>query len=324
MAKQGGQMFFLKRKLFFLLFFFSSFLKGGELYLEVSNEDMGALGSIPRAFKQNKEISDGNYTQGVYFSYSFSPGKQKKLTFSLAQDLFTPSGDNKVLAKPSNGVRPFASYSLIGGDFYLRQENFLHNVGLYLGLLGPASFGGQMQNFFHKTFKKKEGYPGWDDQVGSEALASLEYSVAYRKSLFCRYLCIEGSPSVSVSVGNLVRRVAIGGSLRVGKRLPEDYVLTAHKFLSRGPYLRDGKTFFWNLFVGVYLVDVYYNALLDKATELSKKVFVKRKSQMTEFSFGGDLAFSRFLMRLAFVMRSAEYEGHKPYEFVRLGLGYKI
>ncbi len=317
-------MFFFKKEIFLLLVFFSQYVSAHELYLEVSNEDMGILRAVPKILRKDKEKPDGNYTQGIYFSYSFTLRQNQKLTFSLAQDLFTPSGEEKFKSYAEEGSRPFASYSLMGGDFYWKQENFLHSLGLFFGFLGPASFGAQMQNFFHKTFKKKEGYLGWQDQVSSEFLASLEYSVAFRKSFFCSYVCIESSPSVSFSFGNLVRRVALGGSLRVGKGLMEDYMSTAHKFLSRGPYLRDGNSFFWNIFVGFYLIDIYYNALLDKKTTLTNQVVVKKKPQVTEVSFGGDIGFSRLLMRLAFVIRSKEYETEKAYEFVRVGLGYRL
>lgn len=317
-------MFFLKKKLFALFVFFSQFLSANELYLELSNEDMGILSGIPRILKQDKKKYDGNYTQGIYFSYSFSPRKNQKVSFSLAQDLFTPSGEDKFKSYAEEGSRPFGSYSLIGGDFYWKQKNFLHNIGLSLGFLGRASGGAEMQNFFHKTFKKREGYLGWQDEVDAEFLASFEYSVAFRKNFFCSYVCIESSPSVSFSFGNLVRRVALGGSLRVGRGLMQDYMSTAHKFLSRGPYLQDGKSFFWNLFVGFYLVDVYYNALFDKKTSLTGQIVVKKKPQVTEVSFGGDVGFSRLFVRIAFVLRSKEYETDKGSEFLRLGLGYRL
>ena len=222
------------------------------------------------------------------------------------------------------GSRPFASYSGLGGRYFWRGSYFLQRASFVAGFLGESSFGGQMQSFFHKTFKGREGYEGWQDQVEGGVFALGEYSAGLQKNFFCRRVCLSVIPSGTFTLGNLVTSLSLGGTIAFGQkeRASNDF-LKSYSFLSGGSGFLAGKDFSWSLFTSFFWVDVFYNRLLEGETILSRIVPVAIRPHFFEFHFGGDLSYTGAFSKLSFVLRFNEYEGRDLYGFLRFGLGYR-
>lgn len=317
--------FFASCGLLSFCFLLSSHLFAGNIFVEFSNEDMGLLGEIPRGLRGSSEEVDGNFTQGFFLSYS-SQLKKERFFYSIfiEQDLFTPSGEKKELPFATDGARAFASYTGLGGRFVMKSSALLQSVTLFVGALGAASGGAQMQNFFHKTFKKKEGYPGWEDQIEGGALFHAQYNLTVKEAFFCEYLCLEVAPSLGFSFGTLKTGVSYGGGLRIGSKLKEDFETHHHSALSREPSSLYSSGFSWNLFVRYFFLEFFHNELLQGKTRVSKSRTVSPYASTREAQFGFLLRFSSFSTQLQFVMRSKEYEEHEPYEFIRFGMGFEV
>ena len=309
----------------FLFFCFSFSLQGGEIYFELSNEDMGALGGVSKALRGSSSRPDGNYTQGAYLSYSHKDLLPNSLfSFFILQDLFSPSDKIKERPFATEGSRAFASYAGGGARFVFRHHFLFQSLLLMVGVLGPNSGGAQIQNFFHETFRKKKAYSGWRDQIKGGAFFISQYNLSLRKSFFCDYLCTELSSSAGVSLGNLSTRMSLGGGLRLGTKLEEDYTTNHHSFLSQGISPSSSKGFSWNLLIRFFFIDVFHNHLLHGKTLLSQLKPVSPLSITGESHLGALLRFKKIALHLLFVFRSKEHETHEPYEFIRFGMGYQI
>lgn len=311
--------------IFLFVLVVSSFnLKAREFYFELSNEDMGPIADVRNKIFKLEDLPDGNYTQGVYLSYTPNFIDGRKISFFFEQDLFSPSGQAKYSSLAQEGVRAFASYSGLGLHYRVRTIFLLHKVTLFSGIFGPYSFGGEFQNFFHKSFRGKDPYLGWQDQIEGGFVGLLQYNFTIRHNLFCDLLCFEIAPSASFLLGNLNRSSSFGGSLRVGRDLVKDYGPEAYSFLSQGEFLTDAKSFSWNLFLSFFVVDVHYNKVLHGRTLLTKLKTVDPYAETTETAFGFNLVFKKWGSHFRYVLKSKEFKNHSSYGFLRVGLSYHI
>ena len=240
----GGKGVFIRIIVFWMLAF-SGTLLSGQIFFEFSNEDMGILAPFfPKGGKLSPEKNDGEYTQGLFLSYTWKRFRKEHASIFLLQDLYSPSGSVKRESTAQRGSRPFASYSRLGGRYFWRGSYSSQRASFVAGFLGEDSFGGQMQSFFHKTFKGREGYEGWQDEVEGGVFVLGEYSAGLQKNFLCSGVCLAVIPSGTLTLGNLVTSLSLGGSIVFGQkeRVNGDF-LKSYSFLSGGSGFLAGKDF---------------------------------------------------------------------------------
>jgi lipid A 3-O-deacylase len=217
------------------------------------------------------------------------PGYQKNLYFSIGQSAYTP--DDLHRSDLIKDDRPYAGITYFSLGFIGKDTDKMDAIEVELGIVGPDSYASFLpdvvHDWLHETFEVK----GWKNQLKDEPILNLFYGRNWRVlSSGSR----DGSaydiiPRIGVSVGNLLTAVNIGGEVRLGFNLPNDF---GTRFIGQGSETnapieaKDGdsqktNSFGVHLFFGLDVSAIARNLLLDgntflKSPSVKKKHFVER------------------------------------------------
>lgn len=151
--------------------------------------------------------------------------EQQNLTFSIGQAIFTPS--NRKWASVIPNDRPYAAAVLAGLGYNARRGDRLQASLLQVGIVGPSARGRQAQNGIHKV-TGDDPFLGWDNQIRDEGVFRVVHERLHRHLPAARP-AKPGSwrrDAIShwgASVGNLLTHANLGGELRWGPTLPDDF-----------------------------------------------------------------------------------------------------
>ena len=114
-------------------------------------------------------FNDGYYTNGLTFFYKYIPKTQdtsfpkKIIEYNLGIKMYTPR--KGTAPRIIDQDRPFAGYLFTKAsiNYFFENESYL-KVGASIGIIGPSSGGGKIQNAFHKMLGLYE-ILGWEYQI---------------------------------------------------------------------------------------------------------------------------------------------------------------
>jgi hypothetical protein len=157
-------------------------------------------------------------------------GISKNIYFNASQRIYTPGNDK--IATIIRDDRPYSGIIALGVGVNERHRNYsndtqvLDTKELTLGIIGPASFARQTQNFVHSTFDVYKA-AGWKNQLGTEPavmymierkiktdLQQNSYTPGYSKDLIKFY---------GLRVGNISTTINLGIEGRYGLNIPNDF-----------------------------------------------------------------------------------------------------
>ena len=142
--------------------------------------------------------------------------------YEVAQAMFTPS--NKDLNPPDPNDRPYAGILAVSLTAYVDRTNSFHALKFTTGVVGPASLAEQTQDTVHSLIG--DGKPaGWDHQLKNEPILDLAYEYRYKFHLLGQHdeWSVETLPVAGGWLGNMLTQGQIGGLLRTGYNLPDDF-----------------------------------------------------------------------------------------------------
>ena len=142
------------------------------------------------------DYTDQFYTNGIRFDFvapaiSDNPVKHILLPYwskaknyyglSLVQNLYTPSTTK--IPGILYGDRPYSAYLYFGSFKITNDEthHFRQTSELDLGVIGPPSMGGTVQDLFHKYVPYNNEPLGWENQICTDAV--VDYSFALEKGV---------------------------------------------------------------------------------------------------------------------------------------------
>jgi hypothetical protein len=138
------------------------------------------------------DYTDQFYTNGIRFdlvtpALSDNPVKYILLPYwsaaknyyglSVIQNLYTPSTTK--IDGILYGDRPYSAYLLVK-SFKVSNDkvhHFRQTSELDLGVIGPASMGGTVQDWFHKSVPSNTEPLGWEYQIKNDALVNYNFSL---------------------------------------------------------------------------------------------------------------------------------------------------
>ncbi|MGB0682037.1 MAG: lipid A deacylase LpxR family protein [Magnetovibrionaceae bacterium] len=262
-------------------------------------------------------VLPGDYTsdflnQAASYFPLFNDKATPRLVVSAGQSMFTP--EDITISGPQPDQRPWAGWAYGGVGLVAPASNGqqLDTLELQIGVVGPASFAGDTQVWWHEVIGSPRPL-GWDNQLKNEPGIVLSYERKYR-ALFGQTDLVEGygfdlTPHWGMSLGNVFTHGAAGATLRFGNDLPDDYgPPRIRPSLPGSSYFSADDNFGWYLFAGVEGRLVGRNIFLDGNT------FRDSHSVDKEYLVGdlqGGLALRIKNTRIAFtwIWRTREYDG---------------
>ena len=274
--------------------------------------------------------TDRHYTQGIKLAYFhhdnlFPPvardfydrmpawGFDKrvgKFGYEVGQSIYTPADLSATTLLPTD--RPYAGWLYLGLILHRRGVSgqaewpTLESFELELGVTGPWSLAKEAQTWVHQL-RGFEMPQGWNNQLQNEPGMVLRYERALRWTCTALHpLDIEFIPHAGFSLGNVEITMRLGGQLRAGFFLPDDYgvqnidslVTSAGGWTSRhwGAYV----------FAGSEGKVVLRNTFLD-GNLFSPSHSVQKESLVGDFKAGFMFVLHRVELGYTFVFRTPEF-----------------
>lgn len=277
--------------------------------------------------------TDRHYTQGIKLSFLFGDAsptnwvsrfsdwlpalglkrEASKVGLAVGQNIYTPADIDTPVLQVND--RPYAGWLYVGMILQRRGTTFqqtptLDSLELDLGVIGSQSLGEDAQTWVHqiRDFNLPQG---WANQLTTEPTLSIKYQRAWRlrKAGECGW-GVECIPHTGVSLGNVATSFHIGGLLRAGYHLPDDFGLQNIDSLSvtTGGYAQgDWKANLgFNVFGGIEGRAVAYSTLLD-GNLFHQSHQVIREPLVGDFKAGFAVTFKRAELAYMLVLRTKEY-----------------
>ena len=242
---------------------------------------------------------------------------QKNLVFTLGQNIYTPDDtESFALVK---GDRPYAGWLYLGVGVVWKNADVRNSLVLNMGVVGSWSLAEQAQRLVHDSLG--EGHPnGWDNQLHNEFGVVATYQREWRWPKHTRRSGFDWEflPHAGLAVGNVQTYANLGGELRAGLNLPDDFgtasispaatTSTPVEGSQRAPRSRFD--------LGLYLFAradgraVAHNIFLDGNT-FGNSPSVDRKWFVADLSVGAAVNIKNTKLAYAFVYRTKEFYGQK-------------
>lgn len=232
------------------------------------------------------------------------------LAVSLGQDMFTPNDTE------SPGLiaddRPYAAWLYVAQAFHIaggkrdaqghvyRETSFI--AELSVGVVGPSALGQEFQNGWHDIINVPRSQ-GWDNQLRDEPGVNLAFE--WRQRLR-QNDWIDLVPRTALVLGNVATHLSVGGSVRFGPNLPDDF---GHDLIRAGSGNVARPTGFSPyVFVSADVRAVARNIFLDGNTWQDSHS-VRKRPVVADLSAGFAFNWPRFRLIYAQNYRTKEFYG---------------
>ena len=121
--------------------------------------------------------TDRDYTYGSEIGVLYRYTHTSFLSFSLAQQMFTPNNFDKEDIDPTK-ERPYAGYMYIGASYHKINSTVLDSFSTQLGLVGPSVQMDKVQKMIHSLIGSPKP-KGWDNQIKDEVIMQINYERRY-------------------------------------------------------------------------------------------------------------------------------------------------
>ena len=266
--------------------------------------------------------TDQAYTHGTKFSKlkndvpscldSIFPDRATYINYIYAQYMYT-STDISVETLMEND-RPYGGWLYCGYSFSAYTPTRLDSFEIDLGVTGEWSGAEQVQKTVHDIFNNREP-KGWDNQLGEEVGIDLiwQEKLKFRMSKYFDII-----PHYGTALGTIHTFFNVGGMLRAGYNLPDDYGPLMSEPVNRE--LSDWYVYAFTAVDGRYVARNFFldGNLFKDSHSVPKEAFV------TDLVSGVSLSFNDFEIVYAYTIRSKEHKWQEDHnEFGSLILSWK-
>ena len=242
---------------------------------------------------------------------------QKNLVFALGQNIYTP--DDTESFAVVKGDRPYAGWLYLGVGVVWKDAEVRNSLVLNVGVVGSWSYAQETQRLVHDL--RGLGHPnGWDNQLHNELGIVATYQREWRWPRHERRVGFDWEllPHAGLAVGNVQTYANLGGELRAGLNLPDDFGTAAIGPAATtstpvgGQQGAERARFDLGLYVFARADGraVAHNIFLDGNT-FGDSPSVDRKWFVADLSVGAAVNYGNTKFAYAFVYRTEEFYGQK-------------
>lgn len=226
--------------------------------------------------------------------------------YAFGQSIFEPGDSNT--ANPPLRDRPYAGWLYGTIELGVRAGREFDRFGMTFGMVGPASLAEPTQKFAHKVISINEPQ-GWDTQLRNEPGIVATYQRSWRgvAASTLSEARLDFTPHLGAALGNVFTYGNAGGTVRYGKRLPDDF--GPPRIQPGLPGFGDfppASGFGWYLFAGVEGRAVARNIFLDGNTFRDSRS-VDKRHLVGDLQFGFVLDRSDVRLAYTHVLRTREF-----------------
>ena len=275
--------------------------------------------------------TDQHYTNGVqltYFRVGQTPPRmagflEKTLPFfdvnqttsshySIGQTLFTP--DDITVAQPQPNDRPSAGFLYGSAGFSTVEKNWIDDVEVVAGIVGPWAFGEETQKTVHRWVDAPKPQ-GWSSQLENEPVIMLNAQRRWPMAAHARVgeVVLRAAPHVAASVGNLYTYAGVGGTVQL---LPEEFQWQSAPSRIRpaipgnGLFSGPPDKLGWMLFAGVEGRAMLHNIFLDGNT-FADSASVNKHTFVGDANLGAALMWNQFRASYTLTARTPEFSSQQ-------------
>ena len=269
---------------------------------------------------------DRHYTNGTALSLSHTGqswadplfdrlpwrGGRRTVSYTLGQGMFTPEQMDRAIPDPTD--RPYAGVLAFSLGLHLDRENRYHGFRLTLGIVGPWALAGETQRKVHHLLNTTSLPEGWGSQLRNEPLLNLMYEHRRKIRLAGRDdgWAAEAIPVVGIMAGNLRSLGHLGGQVRLGYRIPDDFGVTLLREMGDLPPPQPRAA----TGLGVFLYGggggslVLHDLTLDGNT-VKESPSVDKKPWVPSAMVGMGIGNPHFLATFSFIFSGREFDGQR-------------
>lgn len=270
---------------------------------------------------------DQHYTHGMRLSTLFERDTSPAFYTEFAEDLwlsgrargeiglgmsiFTPQDITTTRLQPQD--RPYAGWTYLSFGLFsvvdgsTNRTPRLDTLAVDIGIVGPSSYAGEIQKWWHDDVISAPHPSGWQHQLNDEIAGVMYLSSVWRTPLGGSGH-IDLLPSVGLALGTVETFASAGGTLRIGTHLEDDFGPPRIRpnrpgagFITKP---RDGLSGY--LFAGVEGRLVGHNLFLDGNT-FTDSHSVDKKYLVADAQAGWMITYGRVRFSYAQMWRSKEY-----------------
>lgn len=299
---------------------------------QVENDVFNRIGRSDRDFTNGirfgwlspalPELPDGLanlLTLPTFFGEAPVSSVTRRIGVSVGQNIYTPQDTST--SSPIFNDRPYAAWlyaSIALQSTYKRANQTtgqddpvrLDTLQLDVGVVGPAAGGEFVQNNFHKLVGVDTAN-GWANQLHNEPTLGLTFERRWRTGhdvlIEDPKLEYDFVPRLGVSVGNVATFASVGGTLRIGKELRNDFGPARARPALPGSEGFIGNGFGWYFFAGVGGEAIARNMFLDGNSGGGDLVHVTHRPFLGEATAGLAILFRGVRISYTQVLRSPEF-----------------
>ena len=150
------------------------------------------------------------------------PERQRTVSVSLGQNIYTP--ENKERSDLILNDRPYAGITYMGLGLHSKNRRQMDTLEFDLGIVGRHSYAEDGQKGVHNWTASAEP-KGWSHQLHDEPVLNIYFerkwrALQTRSSGGLGFDCI---PHVGIAVGNAYAGINLGGQVRFGWNIPNDF-----------------------------------------------------------------------------------------------------
>ena len=201
-------------------------------------------------------------------AWGYDP-KSYRIGYEVGQNMYTPRDISLPGAQPND--RPYAGWLYFGLNLQRRGETgsgtpTMENLSVLAGIIGPWSLAKEAQIWVHEI--RGFGLPeGWHHQLKNEPALALRYQRFWLYRFGPRYkFNFDIIPDVGFSAGNPLTAAQVGGTVRLGWNIPDDFGVQygeALSIVSGGPSPTRKSHWGFYAYAGASGRAVAYNTFID-------------------------------------------------------------
>ena len=236
----------------------------------------------------------------------FGSENTASLAISLGQKVYTP--DSIQWSRLAENDRPYAGVLYLTLGVPVRSQRHHQLLELTLGLVGPSAQAERAQAIIHKLAPHNEPQ-GWANQLKDEPLLAVNYEHKWKafSNRQPEEWAFEFIPYYAAGLGNLHTFGAVGGQVRVGWNMSDDFgveTLRPSGFRGSSPKGEEGLGF--EMFAAVDRKAILHDLLLDGNT-FRQSHSVKKEPFTSSFIIGGTVSFWRFCLGYEHILWTKQF-----------------